>query len=172
LQSRAWIIIVIMTTPNSQGYHNEMLQHLQQPAVLGLRLLMLEGNCQPNENVHFPELEVLILWYPTNDMLNLCDRFESVSTLAINHDFFFEDIMPVLCRVGQRLHALVLFKVNKKISLAEVLLNCPRLKCFAVEDSEVNQAPEQWPAASFLCMEEVHLEDVKLPSGFMKQVNT
>jgi hypothetical protein len=157
-----------------EGYHNNMLQHLQQPAVLGLQLLNLaglEGDCQPNEDVHFPDLEVLILWAPTSGMLNLCDRFKTVSTLALYHGNKIEDIMPVLCRVGQRLHSLVLFNVDKRFSLAEVLLNCPRLKCFAVEDSEVNRAPELWPAASFTCMEEVNLQTVKLPPGFMKQVS-
>jgi hypothetical protein len=158
-----------------EGYHNDMLQHLQEPAVLGLQQLNLAGlagDCLPNENVHFPQLEVLILWAPTNNMLNLCDRFESVSTLAIYHGRLFEDIMPVLCRVGQRLHSLVLFKVDKRVSLSEVLLNCPRLKCLVLEKSKFNQAPERWPAASFLCMEEVRFLSMKLPPGFIKQVNT
>jgi len=157
-----------------EGYHNEMLKHLQQPAVLGLRLLTLEGDCQPNENVHFPELEVLILWSPTKGMLNLCDRFESVSTLAIHCDrngCDLEDVMSVLCRVGQRLHSLLLSEFNR-LSLADVLLNCPRLKCFAVQLSRVNQAPVLWPTASFTCLEEVNLQTVQLPPGFLKQVNT
>lgn len=80
-------------------------------------------------------------------------------------------VLRLLHQVGQRLNSLVLHLVREEFSLAEVLQLCPRLKRFKVCSSKVKKDLDQWSEAAFSCMEQACFEGVKLPRGFLKQVN-
>jgi hypothetical protein len=156
------------------GYHNNLVQNLQQPIVLGLQLLNLSHDYQPNENITFSQLEELVLCNPSSRVISMCDRFTAVRALGF-YCFYFaidtEIVFPVLHIFGQRLHTLVLEGI-KKFSLAKVLRLCPNLKRLRVGNCYANELPEQVPEAAFLCMEEMYLFDhLTLPPGFLKQVN-
>jgi hypothetical protein len=154
----------------ARGYHSEMVQQLQQLTELSLKLLNLNDDVVPSENVKFPELEELLLWNPSSHALGLCDRFATVTALGL-YRCDKTDVIPALHCVGLRLHSLVLYEVEKMFSLAEVLRLCPYLKRFKVFGSMVNEAPEEWPEATFRCMEQAEFGSMKLPPGFVKQVN-
>lgn len=152
-----------------RGYHNFMLHNFHQPAVLGLKLLNLRQDYLPNENIQFPDLEELILWSPSSGAISLCDRFASVCALGLYGCGNF-DVFPVLRHVGHRLHSLVLEDVLRLFTFGEVFRLCPDLKRFKVSASNVDEAPEQLSDAALWCMEDVFIDSVILPSGFLKQV--
>jgi hypothetical protein len=156
------------------GYHNYLVQNLHQPAELGLQLLNLRDDCQPNKNIKFSQLEELILCNSSRDTVSMCDYFTALRAFGLFYWFEHIDadiVYPMLRSVGQRLHTLVLEGI-KKLSLAKVLQLCPNLKRFKVCKSYTKELPEQVPEEAFLCMEEVYLFDsLELPPGFVKQVN-
>jgi hypothetical protein len=159
----------------NQGYHNEWLQNLHEPATLGLQLLNLCYDFQPNKNIQFPQLEELVLWNPSSSCaISLCDRFAAVSALGL-YGCGNSDVLPVLRHVGQRLHSLVLDFVHDYyhgLTISEVLRLCPNLKRFRVSNIYViNEDTGPWPEAAFRCMEEAYFENADLPCGFLKQVN-
>jgi hypothetical protein len=161
---------------NQLGYHNYLVQNLHQPAELGLQLLNLRDDCQPNKNIKFSQLEELILCNPSSRAISMCDRFTAVRALGLYCWLLCIPtaiVFPLLRSVGQRLHTLEL-KDIQEFSFAEVLQLCPNLKRFRVCNSDVKELPEKVPEAAFLCMEEVYLifDGLhKLPPGFIKQVN-
>lgn len=157
------------------GYHKEMVQEMQQPAKLSLQHLNLSNGVQPNENIQFPQLETLSLWFPNaGQALSLCQRFQTVSALGLYDLETSLDLLPTLQSVGQRLHSLVLDEASEPaFSLLQVLESCPNLKHFRLSNCTfLVDPPEQWPEKYFSGMEEVFLCSLySPPAGFIMQVN-
>jgi hypothetical protein len=158
-------------TDRARGYHNELLQHLQQPTALSTQLFLnLADDFLPPATVKYPKVEELLLWEPSERLLGLLgERFASLTVLGLYCSA--TDVVPALQRVGQHLHTLVLDCVGHAFSLAKVLQLCPRLKRFKVHCCIENGEPEEFPEGAFSYMEEAHFEGGKLPTGFLKQVN-
>jgi hypothetical protein len=148
-----------------------MLQE-RLPTKLGLQELCLYDHERPSEAVELPDIRTLILDSPTGSVLNLVERFSSISTLVLHSTFGMEDsqIMAILKSVGRNLHTLVLMYVRKVQSLTGVLQSCPKLKrlrifnCVHFED----EASTVWPANLFSSMEEVYLEQYLPPECIMQ----
>jgi hypothetical protein len=155
-----------------RGYHNELLQHLQQPKAQSLQLFLnLAEDFLTKPTVTYPKVEELLLWEPSERMLRLLGkRFTSLTVLGL-YDCDETNVLPVLHQFGQRLHTLVLDLITCKVSLAKVLQLCPRLKRFKVCSCEVNTDPEQCSEGAFSYMEEAYFKIQKIPTGFLKQVN-
>jgi hypothetical protein len=157
----------------ARGYHSELVQQLKRPATLSLQLLNLANDVLPAKRIKFSGLEELALWNPSSRSLDWCDRNTSVTALGL-YECNKTGVAPVLRllhQVGQRLNLLVLHEVNEEFSLAEVLQLCPRLKRFKLSSCKVKNDPEQWPDEAFSCMKETYFDSVKLPRGFLNQVN-
>jgi hypothetical protein len=157
----------------ARGYHSELVQQLKRPATLGLQLLNLADDVLPEKRIKFSGLEELALWNPTSRSLDWCDRNTSVTALGLYecNKTGLAPVLRLLHQVGQRLDSLVLHLVDEEFSLAEVLQLCPRLKRFKLSRCKVKKDPEQWPEEAFSFMEETWFFCVKLPRGFLIQVN-
>jgi hypothetical protein len=148
-----------------------MLQE-RLPTKLGLQELCLSYHERPSEAVELPDIRTLILDSPTGSVLNLVERFSSISTLVLHSIYGMEDsqIMAILKSVGRNLHTLVLMYVHEVQSLTGVLQSCPKLKrlriteCGDLED----EASTVWPANLFSSMEEVYLEQYLPPECIMQ----
>jgi hypothetical protein len=156
-----------------RGYHSHLLNQLKQPATLSLQLLDLADDVLPAKKIKFAGLEELVLWNPSRRSLDWCDSYTSVTSVGLYQcsNIGIAPVLNLLCQFGERLHSLVLHDVFQQFSLAAVLLLCPRLKRFKVSNCKLDRAPEKCPEAVFICMEEACLEHMKLPPGFIKQVN-
>jgi hypothetical protein len=153
----------------AQVYHNELVRQLKRPTTLSLQILHLSNGVLPNKMVKFSGLEELILGQASRRLLNWCDCHAKLTALAL-YECFNLDVLPVLCRIGQRLQKLVICSVFREISLVQVLRLCPNLKHFKVNFCQVKKAPEKLP--DVIChLEEVVLGGSNLAPGFLKQVN-
>jgi len=162
--------------------YNELVQQHELPK-LSLSDLTIGSDVEPHEDLELPELESLSLWLPMKDIVGLCDRFSSISALALyNLRYAPSDIIiTVLHTVGKRLRSLSLSDAPQPLSLAQIFGFCPRLESFRIEFCNFNDAPTvQWPARYFSCAKEArvgaqrhesHLDSQSLPRGFIMQVN-
>jgi hypothetical protein len=157
----------------ARGYHSELVKQLKRPATLSLQLLNLADDVLPEKRIKFSGLEELVLWSPSSRMLDWCDRNTSVTAVGLYecNKTGLAPVLRLLHQVGQRLDSLVLHLVREEFSLAEVLQLCPRLKRFKLSSCKVKNNPEQWPEEAFSYMKETWFDMVKLPRGFLNQVN-
>jgi hypothetical protein len=156
-----------------RGYHSHLFKQLIPLATLNLQLLDLADDVLPAKRIKFSGLEELVFWNPSFRSLDWCDLNTSVTSLGLYEcsNIGIAPVLDLLCKVGERLNSLVLHEIIEQFTLAEVLRICPRLKRFKVSGCKLDRAPELCPEAVFSCMEEVCLEHMKLPPGFIKQVN-
>jgi hypothetical protein len=152
------------------SYYEQVVQQ-STPTTLSLEGLVLSWDDQPKQNVHLPNLEALHLFYPKGDVVGLCDRFSTLTSLG----FYEADgsvVMKVLQKMGQRLLRLVLEKVCQNLWLVEVLRLCPKLKMFRLQFCHLKDS-SQFPEGLLSCLEEFvcdpHYSDP--PHGFVAEVN-
>lgn len=165
--------------PCRNHYHNHLVQQ-PQLTELGLEDLYLSWEVQPHEHLKLPELKSLSLIGPAGDVLSLCERFPTITALALIWPLLhikLEVIMKVLQKIGRRLNSLVLKNIGSiydmTFSLYEVLELCPNLERLMISLCYTSDATHIWPKRFFDCLEEVHFHKCEqlLPPGFVMQVN-
>jgi hypothetical protein len=119
--------------PNSFTYHDELAK---QPFTLGLRQLMLDTNDEtvftvPHNEFLLPDLQALHLSGPRNDVIDLCNRYSTVTNLALYH-IKADQVIKILQGVGGRLTRLWLTPIKGKLSLSKILQLCPNLVQFQI----------------------------------------
>jgi hypothetical protein len=157
----------------ARGYHNKLVQQLKRSTTLSLQMLNLADDVLPREKIKFSGLEELILGKPSSRSLDWCDRHAKLTALGL-YECHYLDVLPALCRIGQRLQKLVLCSVYQEISLVQVLKLCPILKHLKVDCCRVTRAPEKLPDSVICHLEEVVLGVLggsHLAPGFLRQVN-
>jgi len=161
------------------NYHKELL-HQQQLPKQSLADLIIGSDVEPFKNLQFPVLESLSLWLPVKDMVSLCDRFSTITALALHGSSpDTAVIMTLLQSVGGRLRTLALQEVQRPLSLAQVFEYCPRLGGFRIQFCNFNDDPStEWPDKYFNNVKEAHVGNQRpdagwesLPPGFLMQVH-
>ena len=134
----------------SEHMHNELVQQQQLPK-LSLANLSIGKEVVPNKNLQLPELESLSVFFPMSDVVGLCERFLTVSALALYDlkDAPPDTVMTVLQKVGGRLRSLSLYGSPQPLSLAKISELCPQLESFKIEycifiDTPILCGPEKY----------------------------
>jgi hypothetical protein len=147
-------------------HHNHLVSNEQHLPKLSLAHLIIGEEVKPRVNFYVPELESLSLWMPMKDVVGLCDRFSTISALALYRPSA-DVVLAALERVGQRLRSLSLFDVFQPMSFAKLFECCPRLENFRIELCICIDTV--WPKKWFNCVKEARVSG-SLPSGFIMQV--
>jgi hypothetical protein len=148
-------------------HHNHLVMQQHLPK-LSLALLIIGQEVNPHENFYVPELESLSLWMPMKDPVGLCDRFSTISALALyrpNSDV----VMTVLQSVGGRLRSLSLYDVQQPMSFAKIFEFCPRLENIKI--GVCSSIDTVWPEKCFSCVKKARMSGSdNFPQGFIMQV--
>ena len=111
------------------SFHDEVVK---QPFTLGLRQMMLEKkDTVPHKEFLVPDLQALHLSGPRNDVVDLCDRYSTVSHLGL-HRSNADLVIKTLQGVGGRLTRLWLADTEGDLSLSTILQLCPNLVQFKI----------------------------------------
>jgi len=161
-QNDEWDIVV-------KGHHNNVVD-LQRPLKLMLHEVALSGNVQTATSCELPQVKTLYLFNPLGDVVGMCDRFTTLSTLILSHAQM-DVVESVLERVGQRLSNLQLKNPQPELLLKNILPFCPNLRKLKIL---LGQAGDDWSVPAGCCsfLEQVcfNMNNQLFPPGFILQV--
>jgi hypothetical protein len=144
----------------SEYQHNELVQQQQLPK-LSLANLTIGKEVVLQPNLQLPELQSMSVFFPMSDVVGLCERFSTVSALALYdlRDAPPDTVMTVLQKVGGRLRSLSLYGSPQPLSLTKIFELCPQLESFKIEYCSFIDTPTAcWPEKYLSRLTEVEVD--------------
>lgn len=156
---------------DTDAYHKPLLEQ-EQPIQLGLQEVVMMGEVRFHPTCKLPNLQRMLLFNPTGDVLGLVQRFPGLTELFLSK-LEIKVIIDVLKEVGRQLIKLEILE-TRSLSLPDIMQLCPNAKYLDLNQCRLNEFYGTWPNNLFSNLETFRLKCTKtfkpLPSGFMKQV--